>query len=256
MTGDLKDALLARKRAGTPLATLTVADYPTARILDDIGLDFLLVGDSLGMVELGYPDTTEVTLADMLHHVRAVRRGVKKTPLAADLPYRTYETPEQALATARALVAAGAEAVKLEGGVSQAAQVRAIIAAGIPFVGHIGMLPQSVREEGGYRKKGRTQAQVDALHADAACLDAAGAVAIVIEDVVAEVATEVSRRVTCPTIGIGSGNGCDGQILVTADLVGGFPWFRPPFAVVRGDVAGEIRRAALEYFQVVRTPHS
>lgn len=252
----MKETFLNLKRSGRPLATLTAATYPVARLLDEAGLDFILVGDSLGMVELGYADTTEVTLADMLHHTRAVCRGVVRTPVVADLPFETYETPEQALATARELVRAGAQAVKLEGGVSHLAQVRVIIDAGIPLVGHIGMLPQSVRVEGGYKKKGRTPEQAQALMADALALDAAGVVALVVEDVVAAVAQEISRAVQCPTIGIGSGSGCDGQILVTADLVGSFPWFRPPFAQARGDVAGEVTRAVAEYVTLVRFPSS
>jgi 3-methyl-2-oxobutanoate hydroxymethyltransferase len=204
------------------------------------------------MVELGYVDTTEVTLEDMLHHTRAVRRGVTRTPLAADLPYRTYDTPAQALATARDLKEAGADLVKLEGGVSHLPQVRALLEAGIPLIGHIGMLPQSVREEGGYKKKGRTPEQARALMDDGLALDAAGVAAIVIEDVVASVAADISRHVACPTIGIGSGSGCDGQILVTADLIGAFPWFRPPFAQARADVAGEIERAVSAYVAAVR----
>lgn len=248
----MRERFIALKRSGRPLATLTAADYPTARLLDEAGLDLILVGDSLGMVELGYVDTTEVTLDDMLHHTRVVRRGVTSTPLAADLPFQTYETPAQALATARDLIAAGAEAVKLEGGVSHLPQIRAIVAAGLPLVGHIGMLPQSVRVEGGYKKKGRTPEQAEGLLQDALALDAAGVAAIVIEDVVASVALEISRRVACPTIGIGSGSGCDGQILVTADLIGAFPWFRPPFAQARGDVAGEISRAVADYVAAVR----
>lgn len=248
----MRERFLDIKRAGRPLATLTAADYPTARLLDEAGLDLILVGDSLGMVELGYTDTTEVTLDDMRHHTRAVRRGVTRTPLAADLPFRTYETPDQAVATARALVEAGAEAVKLEGGLSHLPQIRALLGAGWPVIGHIGMLPQNVRIEGGYKKKGRTPEQAHALLEDALALDAAGVAAIVIEAAVAEVAADISRRIACPTIGIGSGSGCDGQILVTADLVGAFPWFRPPFAPVRGDVAGEITRAVTAYVSGVR----
>jgi 3-methyl-2-oxobutanoate hydroxymethyltransferase len=248
----MRDRFIDLKRRGRPLATLTAADYPTARLLDGAGLDLILVGDSLGMVELGYVDTTEVTLEDMLHHTRAVRRGVTRTPLAADLPYRTYDTPAQALATARDLMEAGADLVKLEGGVSHLPQVRALLEAGIPLIGHIGMLPQSVREEGGYKKKGRTPEQARALMDDGLALEAAGVAAIVIEDVVASVATDISRHVACPTIGIGSGSGCDGQILVTADLIGAFPWFRPPFAQARADVAGEIERAVSAYVAAVR----
>lgn len=248
----MRSRFLSAKTAGRPLATLTAADYPTARLLDEAGLDLILVGDSLGMVELGYVDTTEVTLDDMLHHTRAVRRAVTRTPLAADLPYQTYDTPRQAVDTARTLVQAGAEAVKLEGGRSHLAHISAILAAGIPVIGHIGMLPQSVREEGGYKKKGKTPEQAAALLQDALALDAAGVAAIVIEDVVGAVATDISRQIACPTIGIGSGSGCDGQILVTADLIGAFPWFRPPFAQPRGDVASEITRAVADYVAAVR----
>jgi len=248
----MRDAFLSLKAAGRPLATLTAADYPTARLLDEAGLDLILVGDSLGMVTLGYADTTEVTLEDMVHHTRAVRRGVRATRLAADLPYETYQSPAQAVSTARDLLEAGAEAVKLEGGCTHLAQARAIMQAGIPLIGHIGMLPQSVRLEGGYKRKGRTPEQAEQLMADAMALDAAGVAAIVIEDVVASVAAEISMCVQCPTIGIGSGSGCDGQILVTADVVGSFPWFRPPFATAHGDVAGEITRAVAGYIASVR----
>lgn len=236
-----------RKLHGPPLTVLTAYDYPTARLLDEAGVDLLLVGDSLGMVVLGLPDTTGVTMEMMLHHTAAVRRAVKRAPIIGDLPYHSYETPEQALANARRLVEAGADAVKLEGGSAFIPQVRAIIGAGIPFVGHIGMLPQSVREEGGYKKKGRNPEQAALLMADAVALDEAGALAIVLESIVPEVAAELTPRVQAATIGIGAGQGTDGQVLVTHDLVGAFPWFRPPFAQARADIAAEIRRAAQEY---------
>lgn len=235
------------KPAGKKITSLTAADYPVARLLDEAGLDLILVGDSLGMVVLGYPDTVDVTIDDMLHHTKAVRRGVVKTLMAADLPYHTYQTTATALHTARALVLAGAEAVKLEGGVDQLPKIQAIIRAGIPLIGHIGMLPQSVREEGGYKKKGKTPADAERLMADALALDQAGVIAIVLEGVVAEVAEEISKSVKCPTIGIGAGKGTDGQILVTHDLIGAFPWFRPPFAKSQGDVAGEIQKAVAEF---------
>lgn len=231
---------------------LTAADYPTARLLDEAGVDLVLAGDSLGMVTLGYPDTVEVTLAEMVHHTRAVRRGVTRALVGSDLPYHTYQTPEAAVASARALMEAGADAVKLEGGTAMLPQVRAILAAGIPFIGHIGMLPQSVREDGGYKKKGRTNHEAARLVADACALDEAGAMAIVLEGIVPGVAGEITAVVQCPTIGIGSGGECDGQILVTADLIGIFPWFRPPFARARADVAGEIMRAAREFAADVR----
>jgi len=240
---DLRD----RKLHGPKLAVLTAYDYPTARLLDEADVDLMLVGDSLGMVVLGLPDTVGVTMDMMLHHIAAVRRGVKRAPIIGDLPFHSYQTPEQALENARRLVEAGADAVKLEGGSTFIPQVHAIIEAGIPFVGHIGMLPQSVREEGGYKKKGKTPEQADKLLADAIALDEAGAIAMVLESVVAEVAAEITLRVKASTIGIGAGRGTDGQVLVTPDLVGSFPWFRPPFAKARADIAAEISRATREY---------
>ena len=239
--------LLDRKKSGPPLAVLTAYDYPTARLLDEAGTDLLLVGDSLGMVVLGLPDTTGVTMDMMVHHIAAVRRGVTRAPIIGDLPYHSYDTPEQALANARRLIAAGADAVKLEGGTAFIPQVTAIIQAGIPFIGHIGMLPQSVIEEGGYKKKGKTPEQADRLIADAIALDEAGALAIVLESIVPEVAAEISRRVKASTIGIGAGRATDGQVLVTPDLLGSFPWFRPPFAKARADLAAETSRAVREY---------
>lgn len=245
--------LSARKQQGSPLAVLTAYDYPTARLLDEAGVDLILVGDSLGMVVLGLPDTTGVTMDIMLHHTAAVRRGVQRAPIIADLPFHSYDTAEQALQNARWLIEAGADAVKLEGGVAFIPQVTAIVSAGIPFVGHIGMLPQSVREEGGYKKKGKTPAQIDQLIADAIALDEAGAVAMVLESIVPEVAEEITRRVKASTIGIGAGKATDGQVLVTPDLIGSFPWFRPPFAKARADVAGETSRAVREFLEECRT---
>lgn len=215
-------------------------------------MDLILVGDSLGMVVLGLPDTTGVTLEMMLHHTAAVRRAVKRAPVIADLPFHSYQTPEQALASARRLMDVGADAVKLEGGVALVPQVRAIVQTGIPFVGHIGMLPQSVREEGGYKKKGKTPEQGQQLLADARALDEAGALAIVLESMVPNIATDITRAVRASTIGIGAGHDTDGQVLVTHDLVGAFPWFRPPFAKARADIAGETLRAAQEYIRQIQ----
>ena len=243
-----------RKAYGPKVAVLTAYDYPTARILEDAGLDLILVGDSLGMVVHGLPDTTGVTMEMMLIHTAAVCRGVKRTPVIADLPYASYRTPEEAVLNSKRLMDCGASAVKLEGGVAMIPQVRAIIDAGIPFVGHIGMLPQSVKEEGGYKKKGKTAEQIERLIADAQALDAAGAVAMVLESIVPEVATQITGLVKASTIGIGAGSGTDGQVLVTPDLLGSFPWFRPPFAKARADVAGETLRAVREYIAEVRLP--
>lgn len=244
--------LSARKRAGPPIAVLTCYDYPSARLLDEAGVDLLLVGDSLGMVVLGLPDTTGVTMDVMLHHTRAVCRAKPRAPVIADLPYHSYTTPEMAVANAQLLIEAGASAVKLEGGVTMLPQVQAIIAAGIPFVGHIGMLPQSVIEEGGYKKKGKTPEGAALLLADAIALDKAGACACVLESIVPEVAANITQRVTMSTIGIGAGKACDGQVLVTHDLIGAFPWFRPPFAKARAEVAAEMLRAAKEYIADVQ----
>jgi 3-methyl-2-oxobutanoate hydroxymethyltransferase len=244
--------LAGKKEKGERLAVLTAYDYPTARLLDEAGVDLILVGDSLGMVVLGMPDTTGVTLDMMRHHTVAVRRAVKRVPVISDLPYRTYDTPEQALANARLLVEAGADAVKLEGGVDFVPQIRAIIEAGIPFVGHLGMLPQNFIIEGGYKKKGKTPAQAEQLIADALALDAAGACAIVLESVVAEVAAEITHQIKATTIGIGAGPDTDAQVLVTPDLIGSFPWFRPPFAKARADVAGETQRAVQEWMDIIR----
>ena len=242
-----------RKANGPKLAVLTAYDYPTARMLDEAGVDLLLVGDSLGMVVLGLADTTGVSMDMMVHHTTAVCRGVRRAPVIADLPFSSYLTPEQTVANARRLMDCGANCVKLEGGVSMLPQVQAIIAAGIPFIGHIGMLPQSVKEEGGYKKKGKTAESIEHLLADAQALDQAGAVAIVLESIVPAVATQITSLVKASTIGIGAGSGTDGQVLVTPDLLGSFPWFRPPFAKARADVAGETLRAVREYMEEVRT---
>lgn len=212
-----------------PVASLTAYDYPTTRLLDEAGVPLILVGDSLGMMALGYPDTTSVTMADMVHHVSAAARAKPRALLAADLPIGAYPSSVTALANAQALVAAGAEAVKAEGGREICEQVRAIVEAGIPFIGHLGMLPQHVKEEGGYRIKGRTDAERVRLLADAQALEDAGAFAIVLELVTPPVADEITRSIQIPTIGIGSGPGCNGQILVINDLVGTFPWFTPKF---------------------------
>jgi len=229
------------KRRGQRITALTAYDYPTARLLDESGLDIILVGDSLGMVVLGHEDTTQVTLDEMLHHTRAVARGVKRGLIVADMPIHSYDTAEQSVETARLVMRAGAQAVKLEGGVNHVPQIEAIVSAGIPFMGHIGMLPQNVREEGGYRIKGRTQSEAEALVADARAVEQAGAFSIVLEIVVAEIAKQITKAIGIPTIGIGSGKHCYGQILVTHDLIGLFPWFTPKFVSPEARVAPRTR---------------
>ncbi|MFM1770205.1 MAG: hypothetical protein RJA22_2734 [Verrucomicrobiota bacterium] len=239
--------LRAMKARREQVAALTVYDFPMTRLLDEAGVPLLLVGDSLGMVVLGYPDTTHVTLAEMEHHVRAAARAKPRALLAADLPFHSYETPAEAVASARRLIEAGAEAVKAEGGRAILPQVQAILAAGIPFLGHLGMLPQHVREEGGYRIKGRRDEERDALLADAQALAGAGAFGLVLELVTPPVAAAITAAVPVPTIGIGSGPDCDGQILVTHDLIGAFPWFTPRFVQPRLQVAEQVRAAVVDW---------
>ena len=229
------------------IAALTAYDFPMAKLLDEVDIPFIHVGDTLGMVVLGYPDTTLVTMDEMEHHIRAVARAKPRALLCADLPYQTYETEEAAVANARRLLAAGAESVKAEGGRDILPQVRAIVAAGIPYCGHLGMLPQHVREEGGYHIKGRTDAEHDALMADAIALADAGAFAIILEIVTPPVAKEITQRISIPTIGIGSGRDCDGQILVTHDLWGTFPWFTPKFVKKQLNGAEQMRNAVREW---------
>jgi 3-methyl-2-oxobutanoate hydroxymethyltransferase len=240
-------SLRTAKPAGRKLAVLTAYDFPTGRLLDEAGVDLILVGDSLGMVVLGYPDTTLVTLDDMVHHTRAVARGVQRAAIIGDLPYATYETPEQAVVSSRRLIEAGAHAVKLEGGVACAEQIRAIVHSGIPVIGHIGMLPQHVREEGGYKIKGKTPEGVELLRADARAVEEAGAIGVIMELVKPEVSQELTAMLSIPTIGIGAGEGCDGQVLVTHDLIGLFPWFTPKFAKPIAQVGEAIRAAAAEF---------
>ena len=240
------------KRRGERITALTAYDYPTARLLDESAIDIILVGDSVGMVVLGYEDTTLVTLDEILHHLRAVARGVKRAALVADMPIHTYDTPKQALETARKLVEGGAQAVKLEGGATHFQQIEAIVDADIPLMAHIGMLPQHVREEGGYKLKGRTPADAEALVADARAVEKAGAFSVVLEIVTVEAAKQITRAVEIPTIGIGSGEDCDGQILVTHDLIGLFPWFTPKFVSPEAHVAEEIRTAVRAFIDRTR----
>ena len=235
------------KARGEKIAALTAYDYPLTKTLDEAGVPLILVGDSLGMVVLGCPDTTHVTMADMEHHVRAAARAKPTALLAADLPYRSYDTPADAVTNAQRLVAAGAEAVKAEGGRPILPQVKAILAAGIPYLGHLGMLPQHILEEGRYHIKGRLEAEHAALIEDAKALAEAGAFAIVLELVTPPVAKEISQLVSVPTIGIGSGPDCDGQILVTFDLVGLFPWFTPRFVKPQVNCAAQIKAAVQDW---------
>jgi 3-methyl-2-oxobutanoate hydroxymethyltransferase len=237
------ETIRAMKARGARVAALTAYDFLMTKLLDEAGVPFILVGDSLGMVVLGYPDTTHVTMAEIEHHVRAAARAKPNALLGADLPFKSYETVADATANAKRLAAAGAEFVKLEGGREMLPQIKAILAAGIPVCGHLGMLPQSVLKEGGYHIKGKKDAEHQALLDDAKALADGGAFAIVLELVTPPVAKEISQAISIPTIGIGSGPDCDGQILVTPDLVGLFPWFTPRFVKPRANCAVEIKSA-------------
>jgi len=241
------DNIRAMKARGKKIAALTAYDFPMTRLLDEVGIPFILVGDSLGMVVLGYPNTTSVTMAEMEHHVRAAARAKPHALLVADMPYHSYESNADAVSNAQRLVAAGAEAVKAEGGREIFEQVRAIIAAGIPFCGHVGMLPQHVLEEGGYHMKGKKETEHQALLADADALVAAGAFAIVLELVTSPVAKEISQRIPIPTIGIGAGADCDGQILVTPDLLGMLPWFDLKHVKPKLNAAEQMRAVVLAW---------
>jgi len=246
--------LRVMKERGEKIAVLTGYDYPTARLLDESGIDMVLVGDSLGMVVLGYPDTTLVTMEEMLHHTRAVARGLQRACLLADLPIASYDTPALAVANGRRLVEAGAQAVKLEGGASHTPQIRALTAAGIPVMAHIGMQPQRVRIEGGYRMKGKTDEEAERLLADARAVEEAGAFGLLLELVKSDVAARITAALSIPTIGIGAGPACDGQVLVIHDLVGLFPWFTPKFAKPQAHVADDIRGAIGRFVAGVKQP--
>ncbi|MBR5523135.1 MAG: 3-methyl-2-oxobutanoate hydroxymethyltransferase [Akkermansia sp.] len=250
-----KIAKIVAKKGVMPVSELTAYDYPTARLLDESGVDMILVGDSLGMVMLGYPDTTHVTLEHMLHHGAAVVRAAKNAVVVLDMPIHTYDTPEQALATAQALMAIGADAVKLEGGVDKEEHIRTIVQAGIPVQAHIGLLPQKVKEEGGFRMKGKTDEEAAAIMRDMEAVVRAGAFSVVIECTKHSVAAEITKACPIVTIGIGAGRGtCDGEVAVIHDLVGAFPWFVPGFARPKANVADAIREAVATWQQEIEKP--
>lgn len=220
-----------KKQRGEPITMLTAYDYPTALAVEKAGIDSILVGDSLGMVVLGYENTLPVTMEDMLHHCKAVARGASLPLLVGDMPFMSYQSSaEKALENAgRFLKEASMDAVKLEGGRERAEAVRKIVEAGIPVMGHLGLTPQSIHAFGGFRAQGKTAEPAKRLVEDALILQDAGAFSIVLEAVPAQLAELISKELTIPTIGIGAGVGCDGQVLVTHDLIGQFDRFVPSF---------------------------
>lgn len=246
--------LLEMKRRGEKIGMLTAYDYPTARILDRAGADALLVGDSLGMVVLGHDSTVYVTLEDMIHHTRAVVRGAERSLVITDLPFGSYEEgPAQALRSAVRLVKeGGCTAVKLEGGSEIAASVRAIAAAGVPVVGHVGLTPQSSASFGGFRVRAKTAQEARDLLQNARALEEAGAFMIVAEAVPAPVGELLSRSLTVPVIGIGAGAGCDGQVLVSTDMLGIQEELTPRYLKRYAALSGEMDRAVRSYLSEVK----
>ena len=243
------------KLKGEKIAMLTAYDYSTARILDEAGIPLILVGDSLGMVVLGYESTIPVTMEEMLHHTKAVVRGTQKALVVGDMPFMTYHiSTEEALRNAaRFIQEAGAQAVKLEGGLTVADKVRRIVDCGIPVMGHIGLTPQSVNALGGYKIQGKTPATAQKLLDDAVALEQAGVFAIVLETVPAPLAARVTKQVSVPTIGIGAGAGCDGQVQVINDLLGSFSDFVPKHAKQYVRLSDIIKNAVTEYHNEVKS---
>ena len=241
-------ALAEMKRQGKPISALTAYDYATSRLVDEAGIDLVLVGDSLAMVVLGHENTLAVTVDEMVHHTRAVRRAVRRALVVADMPFGSYHgTVADGVASAvRFVKEAGAEAVKIEG--ARVELARALTAAEIPVVGHLGLTPQSVHRMGGYRVQARDTAEILRLRADASALAAAGAGAIVLEGVPREVARQITEELTIPTIGIGAGPDCDGQILVFHDLIN-LTFAPPPKFVRRYADAAELIRDAVEHYR-------
>jgi 3-methyl-2-oxobutanoate hydroxymethyltransferase len=237
------------KKKGQKFAVLTAYDYPTAKLVEEAGVPVILVGDSLGQVVLGYDSTVKVTMEEMLHHTKAVVRGTQRAMVVGDMPFLSYNLDEaQALSNAgRFLQEAGAQAVKLEGGVHAADTVKRITEAGIPVMGHIGLTPQSVHQLGGYRVQGKTSAEAHELVEDALALEAAGAFAVVLELIPASVAETISQRLTIPTIGIGAGVGCDAQVQVINDMLGLNTDFVPKHAKRYATLGDTMRDAIAAY---------
>jgi 3-methyl-2-oxobutanoate hydroxymethyltransferase len=239
----------AKKEKGEPIAMLTAYDYPVARALDRAGIDSILVGDSLGMVALGYENTLPVTMDEMIHHCKAVARGASRPLLIGDMPFGSYQAgPSDAVRNAvRFLQEGGMEAVKLEGGRAMLPAIRAVIDAGIPVLGHLGLTPQSVHKFGGMRPQARSAESARILLEDALLLEEAGVFAVVLESIPARLAALVSKRLVIPTIGIGAGAGCDGQVLVTNDLLGLYDRFTPRFVKQYAHLFDEMSRAFQAY---------
>ncbi len=244
---------LKKKKKGEKITVLTAYDYLTARIIDSAGIDAILVGDSLGMVALGYKSTIPVTMDEMIHHTKAVVRGTENAMVIFDMPFLSYQTGvrDAILNAGRALKETGCSAVKLEGGMEQAETIRALVDSGIPVMGHIGLQPQSVNVYGGYKLRG-TGKEREKILKDAKAVEEAGAFAVVLEKIPAELAKEITEMLSIPTIGIGAGKYCDGQVLVFHDLVGMFEEFKPKFVKRYAEVGKTMRKAVREFIKEVK----
>ena len=247
--------LRQKKERGEPISMLTAYDYPSALAVDQAGVDVVLIGDSLAMVVLGYENTLSVTMDDMIHHSRAVARGAKFALLIGDMPFMSYQVSvEEAVRNAgRFLQQGGMDAIKLEGGAERVPAIRAIVSAGIPVMGHLGLTPQSVNQLGGFKPQAKNAAAARKLLEDALALEEAGCFAIVLESVPARLAEYVSKHLSIPTIGIGAGAGCDGQVLVTHDMLGLFDRFTPKFVKKYANLHMEMQRAIGAYIDDVET---
>ena len=237
------------KNKGEKITMLTAYDYVTAKIVDEVGVPLILVGDSLGMVVLGYESTIPVTIEVMLHHTKAVVRGTQRAMVIGDMPFMTYHVSiEDALSNAaRFIQEAGAQAIKLEGGVTVADKIKRIVECGIPVMGHIGLTPQSIHQLGGYKIQGKTPEAAARLLEDAKAVEEAGAFSIVLETVPTQLATLITQKLTIPTIGIGAGAGCDGQVQVINDILGSFTEFVPKHAKQYAKIADVARKAITQY---------
>ena len=241
------------KEKGERIVVITAYDALFARIFDDVGVDAILVGDSLGQVVLGLPSTLGVTMEDMVRHTGAAARGTRRAFLIADMPFLSFQTgPEEAIRNAGRLLQAGAQAVKLEGGRTMESTIRAITRCDIPVMAHVGLTPQSVHRMGGYRVQGREEAQRQRLRDDARAVQEAGAFSVVLEGIPADLAGEITEELAIPTIGIGAGPRCDGQVLVMQDLLGLFDEFRPKFVKRFGELKKPVQDAVRAYADEVR----
>ena len=246
--------LKQQKENGDKITMLTAYDYSTARLMEEAGINMILVGDSLGMVMLGYEDTIPVTMEDMIHHTRAVTRATKETFVVGDMPFMSYHVSiEQAVTNAGRLIKEGmCQAVKLEGGAKVCPQIRAIVAAQIPVCAHIGLTPQSVNAFGGFKVQGKTEEAARQLIEDAKAVEAAGAFMVVLECVPEKLAKIITETVSIPTIGIGAGNGCDGQVLVYQDMLNMYGGIKPKFVKQFANLGDVMREAFKEYSREVK----